>query len=161
MVKKRKSMIALALIGFTTVFAAIPAIAQTPVYTDVGIDCLDKNVDIYRYNFVFGERNIITPSGIYHKIEYFEWDEAWIAPTDGSTWVGHGISPGASNGVPETRGVRQWTSHIKLTPVEGTDGPSFMYNIRFKLTANANGEPKVFFLPQSIDDWNIRCVGPK
>jgi len=165
MCKKRRSLIALATLGFATALTTTHAFADVPLpppaYQNVEIDCLDELVTIYRYNFVNSQRSVITPSGIFHIIEYFEWDEAWYGQTYGNWWVGHGISPGAQNGVPGQRGVRQWIVHMKLTPVEGNDGPSFMYNYRFKLTANANGEQKVFYLPQSIDDWNIRCVGPK
>jgi hypothetical protein len=162
MLANRKSPTALVALGFIATFAAVTqSLAQTPVYTEVEIACLGKEVDIYRYNFIFDERNIITPSGTYHTVEYFEWDTTWYAPEDGSMWVGHGISPGAINGVPGERGVRQFTSHVKLMPVFGDDLPSLQYNLRLKLTANANGEVKVFYSPQSTDDWNIRCVGPE
>lgn len=163
MFTRKKTVIALSVLGFTTMLTTIPvSVAQpTPVYTDVDIDCLEQNVDIYRYNFIWGERSVITPSGTYHVVEYVEWDTTWFAPSDGSMWVGHGISPGAINGVPGERGVRQWTSHMKLMPVIGSDLPSLQYNLRLKVTANAKGEVKVSDIPQSIDDWNIRCVGPE
>ncbi len=161
MLPNRKSLIAIAVLSFTSNLAIVPpSVAQTPAYPNVEIDCLGETVDIYRYNFETSERLFFTPSGISHLIDYVEWDETWVAQ-DFRMWFGHGISPGANNGILGERGVRQFTGHMKLFPVEGNDGPSFQYNLRLKLTANANGEVKVFYQPQSTDDWNIRCVGPK
>ena len=104
----------------------------------------------------------MTPSGTYQYIESWEWDSVWTA-TDGSgdTWIGTGHSPGTTSIMPE-KGEVQFTSHETVTPVGDNDGPRLKYSWIFKFKINENGEWITHIDPgATMDDWNIRCVGPK
>ena len=174
MFTKRKSLITVVLLGFTSVFAAglmakgpdfVTVTLPDPVYRpNVPVSCLDGYVDIEWSNITITSREFITKNQkTYHYIESWSWDAMWTA-TDGSddTWIGRGSSPGAINAVLEKGHVVQLTSQEKVFPVGDNDGPSLLYTLRAKVTMNANGELTAYWWPAAdYSDWVIRCVGPK
>ena len=120
------------------------------------VSCLGEHVSSY-YWVTLRYREFETPSGNSHYIEYWTWESEYVGQVTGRVWLGKGQSPGTSH---VAKGeVSQWTSRELARPVVG-DGPKFRYNLRFKVTVNANGELKVFYEEPSfaLDD-TVRCLG--
>ena len=121
------------------------------------VSCLGEPLYVHTW-VTMRYREFETPSGNYHYIEYWNWEDEWIGEETGRAWLGEGKSPGsfhAANGE-----VGQWTSSGMARPIIG-DGPKLRYNQRFKYAVNANGDLRVFYEPpESLND-TIRCLGRK
>ena len=128
------------------------------------ISCLDENV-IVDVNATIRFREFETPSGNYHLIEYWTYENYIFGLDTGRVWLDNGRNPGTTlvRDWVVLRGVYQSTSHGLARPIpipEIEDGPKFRYNQRWKITYNENGDLKVLYEPpESLDDW-FRCLGP-
>ena len=130
----------------------------TFTWSDYYVACLDELVTSH-VMVTLKSREFDTPSGIYHKVE--NWQYTWVitGQSSGNVWIGHGAAPYTELWY-GPGGTLQFGENFVAIPVSG-DGPKIREHYRFKATRNANGVRVVLIrdnLGVPPEDW-WECFG--
>jgi hypothetical protein len=111
-------------------------------------------------SFVQGRGHVFeTKNGTVHIVDNWTIHETLTGLSSGREWIGEGVSPYLGSVKVDQSGVTQWVSLIRHTPVVKGD-PKFMYENRYKVTVNADGDLVVERLDVPFED-GFRCLPTK
>ena len=161
MQRSMMALSALAVIFAGGAMAAEPRGVQTYEFSGSNDAYFPCAGEIVRVDYIVQGRGhaFETKNGTVHFVDNWVIHHTLTGLSTGREWIGEGVSPYQGSVKVDQGGVTQWVSRIRYTPVVKGD-PKFMYENRFKVTVNANGDLVVERLDVPFED-GFRCLPTK